>query len=213
MSSDYALLFAPVAEPREVVWEPFVAATRAFGASYLAIATRLQRTHNAPDWYLTTETALASTSAEVLGLMARWPGLALELQSGFGPLKALFWDDGGGRTGVGLFENSYAFSLQSEDPDVRETFAHAAVDMARIIGSDTAMLVGDPSFRTWNRSSLHALLQGPPSVSGEPLVYWAAQRAGPAPDQKHDPAWLTEPIGDFRAFSSPHFIADPDLTA
>jgi hypothetical protein len=210
MSSDYALLFGRSEKARSEAWQPVLSATRAFGAKYAGVVTRLDWIEATGSWQLTAETRQAHGIREIRAVMAQWDGLALELETRFGPMKLLAWDIGPDKSGFGIFENSYAFALQSEEPDVMEIFEHVSLEVAEFLQTELAVLVGDPALRDWNTVDLGRVLAEAPGPAMEPLLYWAACRSdaqGNVPHASHQ--WIQRTVGAFRIYVNPSFPSAP----
>ena len=150
MSRDFACLFEDVRTESQSSWQQALAATNAFGAIYSGHATRMSREAASANWQLTTVSSAATSNAEIEQLLARWGGLALELESRYGPMKLMHWQEADAVGGLALFLGSTFFDCIAEDADSREVFECVAIEIATAVGSALAVLVGDPTFRSWS---------------------------------------------------------------
>ncbi|NOK08400.1 hypothetical protein [Corallococcus exercitus] len=208
MSSDFALLFSGSSIPRLQAWQSALAKISAFRPRYLATITRLAWSQGARSWELTTQTQTAETVDDILAVMHHWRGVALEFETGFGPMKLLSWHLRESQSGLGLYLNSYLFALLREDPDVRSVFERTAFEMASAVEADLAVLVGDPSLRSWSPKALHQTLSRPPTPDMEPLVYWATEyrrHAQYQPPAHVAPGWIHQDEGEHIRFLHPSF--------
>lgn len=170
MSSDYALLFAESKVAAKQAWRQAAEEMSALGATYNGWATCLSFDQALSYWTLTTRSEYAPSAFQVDMLLETWGGVALDIGSKFGPFKLLVWAGRAeGKTGIGLFESSYAVLFQVNDADVKSVFDHMGTQIANRLGVDFFCLLGDPGINEVSESQVFAALSEAPSPLAEPL--------------------------------------------